>query len=178
MPFVVEDGTGLSNATSYTTVAEADAYFDGLGTSWAATGEDTANKQVALNQATAALDLLYGQQYRGYPLTSVQALLFPRTVFTINGTQDVIGIPVLLKKAVFETAVKYVNGDNIFPDLNEAAVVKSKSVTLGDLSKSVDYAEAGTREQLQGFYKIELLLKPLLNGEAGEDGWQPPYLGR
>lgn len=178
MAFIVEDGTGLSNATTYCTVAEADAYFDGLGTAWLATGEGTSDKQLALNQASTALDLLYGQQYKGYPLTADQALLFPRTTFTINGTQDVRGIPVHLKRAVFETALKYTVGENIFPDLNEAAVVKSKSIGIGDLTKTVDYAETGTREQLLGFYKIELLLKPLLTGEAGEDGYYPPYLGR
>ncbi len=176
MAFIVETGAGLHTATSYVSLSYSNQYFALNPTSgWA--DLDNSVKEQALIDATAAIDLLYGQMYKGQPLTDEQALLFPRTSIRINKSQRVEAgsIPVQLKKAVCEVALKAVQGEDIYPDVNEASTLRSKSTTLDTLSKSVVYDTSPTNEMYTGFYKIDLILKPILdNGDA----WMPPYLGR
>lgn len=75
MSIIVEDGTGLTTATSYVSVADADAYhLARLHASWAA--KSLADKEAALIRATAALDLL--TRWKGFKYSSAQALAWPR----------------------------------------------------------------------------------------------------
>jgi len=67
MPLIVEDNTGLANAESYISVADADVYLANMGrTSWAAA--TTAAKEIALRKATQYIDTAYsfrGARVRG-----------------------------------------------------------------------------------------------------------------
>jgi len=77
MSLIVEDGTGLSTAQSYASVAEADAYHLALGnTSWGTA--TTANKETALTRASRALDGMYGARWPGLRVQPSQALDWPR----------------------------------------------------------------------------------------------------
>lgn len=174
MSFVTETGEGLSNATSYVSVAEADAYHEQFGNlDWPETdleAEDEgaaiiALKELALNKATRAVDLLFGQRYASYPaFPTTQSLLFPRALFYINSYQPITNtsIPRLLKDAVAEIALMVFKGEEIYPDVSESRMITEQSVKIGDLQTSTKYAGTVTDENLQGFYKIELLLGPLL----------------
>lgn len=77
MSLIVEDGTGLPNAESYISVADADAYLAARGlVAW--TPLDTALKEQALRRATDYMSEFYGRRWEGYRVTSTQSLDWPR----------------------------------------------------------------------------------------------------
>jgi len=77
MSLVVEDGTGLSTAEAYISVADADTFFaaEPRGTEWAAL--TTSQKEQALRAAARILDLEC--QWIGFPVSETQALAWPRS---------------------------------------------------------------------------------------------------
>lgn len=76
MAFVVETGAGLSTATSYLSVADADTYHTEHGNPSAWSGATDAVKEGALMQATRYLDGHFG--WRGAIAVATQALGWPR----------------------------------------------------------------------------------------------------
>ena len=75
MALVVEDGTGVTGADSYVSIAEADTYAAANGlTSWASA--TAAAKEIALRQATRYVDTRY--RFRGSRLGLRQPLEWPR----------------------------------------------------------------------------------------------------
>lgn len=75
MSLIVEDGTGMSTADSYISVADADTYHSSMGnTAWPLATEGA--REIALRRATQYLDTHY--RWRGSPLSSTQALAWPR----------------------------------------------------------------------------------------------------
>ena len=101
---VVEDGTGLSNANTYVSLADADTYFEShvYSSGWDATAD--ASKNIALAMATRLLDAYF--VFEGKKIGDTQALEFPRfdikdrSGFLIQSTT----IPQALKDATGEYA--------------------------------------------------------------------------
>jgi hypothetical protein len=177
---IVEDGSGnpiIPFANSYLSVDYADEYHALVGNSdWAS--NTTADKEEALINATQSIDLLYGQRFKSFPITFNtnlnQQLLWPRMLVQINRVQIIPSktIPFQLMRATAECAMKYLNGDDIFPMAKIDNVIRSKDLEIsGGLKKSVSYAQLPFTEDYPGFNKISLLLKPLLLSTAN-----PGYL--
>ena len=166
MTIIVEDGTGLDNAESYSSVAEADAYFTKRGVvRW--DDATTQQKEIALINATETIDLLFGLVFIGVKLKETQALQFPRLaqqnyarpfgsgaysgyyggmqrssiVLGILPTVS-IGIETDLKRATFEFAVRSLD-KSLLPDVSSADVsIKSISKELaGALKKDIVYSD-------------------------------------
>ena len=76
LTLVKEDGTGLSNANSYASVADGDAYFEGhlYATAWTAATSGT--KAAALVMATRLVDTQF--QFNGFRANEGQGLQWPR----------------------------------------------------------------------------------------------------
>jgi hypothetical protein len=76
MTLIKEDGTGKTDANTYASVADGDAYHEAhlYATSW--TGATTTNKEKALALATRLIDASY--QFNGWKTKSTQALQWPR----------------------------------------------------------------------------------------------------
>ena len=72
LTLIKEDGTGKSDANSYASVADGDAYHDGhlYATAW--TAATTANKEKALVFATRLIDAEF--RFKGTKANSTQAL--------------------------------------------------------------------------------------------------------
>lgn len=82
MALIVEDGTGLADAESYLSLPAADAYHLAFGnTAWNSATD--AAKEAALRRATQYLDSHY--QFSGEPLTTTQALSWPRVLPDLPG---------------------------------------------------------------------------------------------
>lgn len=132
MTLIVEDGTGLSTANSYATVAEADAYHQSrLHTStWDAAY--STDKEAALIWASRLLD--EHTNWCGTPATSTQALCWPRssTYSKIGVLLSSTAIPADVKNATSELARRLLASDR--PQSSEEGTVTSKSV--GPLSIS------------------------------------------
>jgi hypothetical protein len=99
----VEDGTGLSTASSYASVAEADAYHLLRGNStW--TGLD-AVKEAALIRATSYITGEYSSRWPGYRSSGTQALDWPRSGALDADGYYQSGVPVAVKVATIEAAL-------------------------------------------------------------------------
>lgn len=160
LQFVVEDGSGVSGATSYVAEADADQYFENrphhtLASIWSAAS--SAQKQGALVEATAWLDITY--VWKGLKVDETYALDWPRSsVYDAEGYAiDIDEIPERLKQAACEAAVRILNSEDMAPD-SDAPV---DSVSLGPLS--VDFLEGGT--QSKKYTVVDRLLRGLI--EAG-----------
>ena len=153
MSFQVDDGSGLTDANSYTDVAYADSYFlDRNNTTWSALTK--AQKEALLILGTDYIETTYYGSFRGVVLVDTQALQFPRV--------DAYGLEInydRVKKAVCELALRAKDGD-LNKDIDRQAIEETVDVITIKYSSSSD---PKTRYPL-----IATLLTPLLsNGKSG-----------
>lgn len=117
MSLIVEDGTALSTAESYASVAECDLYLANNGIAiWAPML--TVEKEQALRRATHFMLQTYRIQWKGQRVTATQSLDWPRwnvqlpDLFgTVNAYVPYNQIPVTLKNANCELALLAAAGD-------------------------------------------------------------------
>lgn len=161
--FVVEDGTGLPDANSLVSVEYADAYFT-LRDNHSWEGVD-AEKQAWLVQATDYVVARF--RFVGKPLTSDQALPFPRT-----GTGYPLMPPNLLK-AVCEYAVRAKTAP-LAPDIavdETGRVVAGKTEKVGPIEDTVSYAVSGKASDIMLFKPYpaaDMLLRGLIMRNFGK----------
>ena len=93
LTLIKEDGSGRSDANSYASVADGDAYHEGhlYATAW--TAATTANKEKALVFATRLIDAEF--RFKGTKASATQALQWPR-----EGCRDADGDDYLANDAV------------------------------------------------------------------------------
>lgn len=162
MGITVEDGTGVTGANSYASVAELDAYaVHRLNL----TGYNTAAKEAALVVASA--DWLDGQHtFKGESLTDTQGLFFPVKALD----EDEEEFPAAIKTAALKAALLQLQG-LLLVDLTGISVtgaIESESKSVGTLSKSVAYQE-GSAQRYGRILPSDLtnLLRPYLLGGRG-----------
>ncbi len=161
---ILEDGTGVSNANSYVTLAEANTYFTNTGNlGWG--GEDDFKTQNLIN-ATAALDATYGPRFISMLRDNVdQALLWPRDQVWDRHSRRINNgvIPTPLKNAQFEMALLAQNGVDLYPEGRKDNNLTSESVTIGEISESKSYQKSPAEQAMyEGFRKVEQILWPIL----------------
>ena len=145
--FIVETGAGLTNATSYVSVAEYKQYYENRGIDYSATADATI--QAKLNIATEYIDNNYN--FIGNISNDDQALSFPRVGLSKNGNAiDSNVIPQDVKDAVCYIADKVKNGN--IEQVDEGV----KSESFGPVSKT--YSETGQRK----FPILNKYLKPYI----------------
>lgn len=141
---VVEDGTGLSNADSFVSVAYADTYFTTRGvTAWAS----LTNKEALLIKATDYIEAVYSESWKGVTLNDTQSLSFPRII------DDATVYPDRLLKAVCELALKANDGD-ILVDVEQRTIEEKVDVI------TVKYAEYS--DQKTQYSMVYGLISPFL----------------
>lgn len=170
MAFVVEDGTGLPNANSYSDVAYADEYFEERGvTAW--TGEDT-QKQAWLVQATDYIEQVFGARFVGVKKTAEQALSWPRThaVARDGAVLADDALPSALVRACCQYALRAIQGP-LMPDPLVSAegynVVTSRK-KVGPIEKEFRVmGSSGSPILVRSYPAADSLLTVLLNGGTG-----------
>lgn len=160
MTIIVEDGSGVSGANSYASVAELDAY---AAYRLDLTPYDTTKKESAL--VIASSDWMDGtHEFCGDQLTETQGLFFPTVVD---------GFPSNIKTATLKAALLQLQGLLLvdYKSISQSGVVESESKTLGPLSKSVTY-KSGTAQIYGRVLPTDLtsLLKPYLCPVSGGPG--------
>lgn len=164
MALTPEDGTGLPNADSYISVADADAYHAARGNAaWAAF--TTERKEQLLRQATDYM-AVYSSAWQGQRVSSTQALDWPRYGVYANGfpvASDIVPVPV--QNACALLGLKANASGGLTPDSKQA--VKRKKV--GPLE--IEYQDYSTATKRYG--GIDSLLNPYLGAGAGN-----PYMAR
>lgn len=169
--FVVEDGTGLSTANSYCSVATANAYHTSYGSPATWTAATTAQKEEALRIATQALDLRYGLRWSGYRQTAEQGLDWPRDYAYDQGGRAIgdDDIPTRLAHATAYAALLHLNGTTLVPESVEIGEVSSESKSVGAVSKSVTYSSA--KPAYTRLVKLDWMLATAGLIEASAGGW-------
>ena len=135
MALIIEDGSIVSNANSFTTDAELVTYADARGFDLPATEAERDQLQIL------AVDYIFSvePQMKGWRVSSTQELPYPRSGVSINGfTVPSDSIPKELKNAQMELAVQ-ANISDLLINANVKNVSKEK---LGDLE--VEYFTSGS----------------------------------
>lgn len=150
--FIVEDGSVVSGANSYLSVADADAYHSDRGNAaWTGTN---AVKQSALIRATDYIEQKYAERWQGCRADEDQDLSWPRA--GISGIDDDF-IPKELKQAVALLALEALSAD-LNPNLDQSSAIKREKTDVLE----TEYFEAAigttSRPAISG------LLRRYLNG--------------
>jgi hypothetical protein len=174
MALVVEDGTGKADAESLISVADATSYHAARGnTAWADLASDTVREQM-LRRATDYMQATYKQRWKGVPVTTTQALDWPRAYVereysystATTPPSSIDGnlwwpsneVPVAVQRACAELALRAIDGD-LAPDL-DAPVIREK---VGPIE--TEYA-VGARQSTV-FRAIEGMLAPFFAASGG-----------
>lgn len=163
MTFTVEDGTGLTTATSYVSVADADAYFEQLGvTGWVGT---TTDKETALNRASEYMDARFGARYIGLKLTTAQALAWPR--YGIPDFDPAV-LPANLIRACCQYALRALVAelapDLVFDESGLSRNVKRQKVGPIEIEYGALQAGLGSKPMLfRPYPAADILLRDLLH---------------
>jgi hypothetical protein len=155
MSLVVENGTGLSAAESYISVAGADARMAGLGnTNWSDLTET--EKEQALRRATVYMEQAYRADWLGTRLLREQSLSWPRYGAVVDGWAiESTLVPTEVANACADLAFKAAGGD-----LNEdvtRAIIREK---VGPLE--TEYSAFSP--QSVRYRSIDMALAPFLRG--------------
>ncbi len=167
MAIVVEDGTGLANADSYSSVADADTYLASIGDPGSWSTQTVTAKEQALVRATQWLDNTYRTEWKGRRKLQTQALAWPRV--EVYDEDDFLvpddEVPTILAKATAEAAYRFLTAE-LSPDLdNGGALVKRTRAKVASLEEELEYvvgAVIGTEQ----FQKIEDMLAGLVDGSG------------
>lgn len=170
MALIVEDGSGKTDADSYLSVTDADTYHTNHSSSTDWSGATTAVKEKALRLTTQYLDVRYDGLWKGVRSNENQALAWPRTY-----VEDSDGyyfesneMPQRLKDATAELALRVVEGDTLLDDISKPGTIRSQSVSVGPISKSIEYA--GGYNQVKKYQLIDGLVRPLIGVGVLERG--------
>lgn len=170
MAVVVEDGTGLANANSYASEADADTYTSERGiASWAALAPG--DKSSALIRAT---DYLKAYTWKGVRAVSTQALDWPRR-YVYDGEGTLVAsnvVPAALKKACIELAHRAAAGPlTVDPEYDASGRLPTKIITkVGPIDKELTYPQRGPLSGLVGrrkFPEVDVLVTEFLRTATG-----------
>lgn len=155
MSLTVEDGTIVTGAESYITVADATTYHAARGnTAWAALSD--ANKEAALRRATDYMVQSYRSRWKGSRATSEQALDWPRIGVEVDGyAVDTDIVPTPVARACAELALR-ASADELAPDLDRAVVRERVDV--------IETEYDTTSPQATRYRAVDSLLAPYLTG--------------
>lgn len=129
---------GATDANSLTTLAFADAYFDGRPGAEAWNTASDFERSRALVGATMRLE---SERYAGGRASDTQALSWPRTGVTIDGvTASSESVPVVVQRACCEEALALMDDDSRF---DASGLEAFESVQVGSLAVDLRPDTAG-----------------------------------
>jgi hypothetical protein len=134
--FLLEDGTGIENATAYVSVDYADDY---LGEAWAA--ETTQDKEAAIMAGSEYADARWGPKLLSSPLVSTQGLEMPRADLYSRYGVLIEGVPDDWAKAVCIYASASLAG-TLYPAQSTSVNttdVKRKKTVVGPVETEIEY---------------------------------------
>ena len=159
--FIVEDGTGLADATSYSTLDEFKQYWFNKNYSYDSLNDT--DIQRLLNESTAYIDSNY--DFPGYRATSTQGLEWIReAAYYLDGyaiDDDVV--PPEVKKATSEMAYLIFTGSTPNALISKDGKISSYSNAVDVIKESVKY-EAGSTLYSDIYTSVDNLLYRLTGG--------------
>lgn len=153
MDFIVEDGTGLINSTSYATIEFSDAE---LGADWAAS---EAEKQQALIQASKYADLRWGVKIVAEPVVINQSLCFPKIDLYNRYNVLIESVPLDWKLGILKLAKHYILG-TLYPKITESAKeIEQSKIKVGPISIEKKYLGIANSSDWKHFADIDILME-------------------
>lgn len=164
MAFTVEDGTGLSAANAYMSVAEFQTYHTDRGNDYSsyASGEI----QKAIIKASDYIDRRWRGRFVGVRLRepNTQRMEWPRSNAFYPDGSNVLGVPIEVKEATAEYAFRALTTtlapDPTYDDRNVAVVEKEE--VLGPIKERTRYAEGGRTFKFRAYPEADALLRDLV----------------
>lgn len=165
MPLIVEDGSGIANADSYCSLAEASAYHADRGNTLWATGMSDTEREQALRRGTEYMVQVYRDLWAGSRKTIAQSLDWPRYEVPIKDSPTGYGafpsyyaddeVPLAVRQACAVMAFKAASGD-LAPDVGTPV----KREKVGPIE--VEYQD-GARQTVR-YQVLDNMLAPFLRG--------------
>ncbi len=159
MALVIEDGSGKTNAQSYVSVADVQAY----GVTYGLT--TTGLTEAMVMRAMRYLEDIYFERWIGVKKTEEQALAWPRAWATRKDgyTQGESTIPVEVKNAVSALAIRAITSTSLAPDITRSDAVLEEEV--GPIR--VKYRDNAPTVTI--YRDVDAMLKPVLamTGNSG-----------
>ncbi len=174
--FIIEDGTGLVDATAYVDLAAADQYLENSDRKTAWRTNSSKERQAALIGGADYIDQTFRNRYKGQRFSSAQRLEWPRIqVFdelgnlTTPPAGDVGSIPEEIGNASIEYALEAAAAPlaptPVTDDTGREVLSKSEKVDV--LEESTTYRDISTAK-FKKFPRAELVLRRWLRrGVAG-----------
>lgn len=160
MPFVVETGSGLTNATAYCTVEFARELNAVEGNDL--TAQSNKAIEYALQRATRYMDAFH--KWLGYRRTTVQALDWPRVNAVYNDGRLALDVPPEVQEAcalyAFYSLSAALAPNPTYDD--SGARVLSKTEKVGPIEESVTYAADGALATKRSYPLADARLRELL----------------
>ena len=159
MSLICEDGSIVTGAESYCSVADASAYHTARGNAaWAALATDAIRGQ-CLRKATDYMEQVYRSRWQGCRVGETQALSWPRYDVEVEGHAiDSDVVPDAVKRACAELALRASAAD-LNPDLTQGVL----SEQVGSIQVTYDK----TSPQFTRYRAIDALLSPYLKAGGG-----------
>jgi hypothetical protein len=159
MSLICEDGSIVTGAESYCTVAFANTYLANRGyTAWDAL-DDTDQKEPALRKATDYMLAMFKGRWQGEIVDEDQALDWPRYDVVVDGYEvDYTIVPTAVQRACAELAYRASTAD-LSPDLSQGVL----SETVGQISVTYDK----NSPQRTRYAAIDAMLSPYLKAGGG-----------
>lgn len=175
LSFIVEDGTGLENSTSFVSVAYANSYATIHGkTAWSALTNE--QKEITLVLASDYINSQYN--WRGEPVHPSQALALPRCGFSIPSGSLTTGVPACVKKATAELATRCFSSEGgsvtyvqLVDDIEMAGSIKSYKNKLDVMEEQVTYASPSDLKDVRPYPSIDAMIEGWLLKRAEKDIW-------
>lgn len=159
MPFVAEDGSGVSGANSLVSVSDADAYFT-LRNNMTWDAKSTEEKQASLLEATAWVEGQYRGTWIGTIKSTNQGLSWPREKAYDPDRRLMEGVPQQIKDAVCELALAALD-ESLAPAVERGGRIISE--TIGPISTTYEAGAPSGRT----FPMVRMLLQGLSRKSIG-----------
>jgi len=162
--FNVQDDQGsVASANAYILTAFLDSYHADRGNSLGTAS--TSDKEKAVVKATDFLDRRYRERFIGIRLSSTQTTEWPRVNAFYKDGRIVQGIPVEVKQAAAELALRALTADlapdPAYDETNRIVVAKSSKV--GPIEESFTFADDGTILDWRQYPTVDGLLAELVD---------------
>lgn len=164
MALIVEDGTGVPGADSYSAAATITAYWAARpqrpeAVAWAAATD--AVKDGAAREATQYLDAVFGNYYRGTRASYDQGRLWPRSDALDDAGEALPDLPGEIVAATCELSGRAVTSP-LLKDAENANGIRRKRAKGGPAETETEYFGAAMTEPRYGI--VGHMLAPILNG--------------
>ena len=148
MSLIIEDGTGVTNANSYVSVAEFNSYATARNID--PTDYDTEQIEGAL--VVASVDFIsVNYKFKGDALTATQGMQLPT---------DEVGINSSIKNATCAAALLHLK-NRLFVDTTEISIngtIESESKSVGSLEKATTYKDGAQYTNKFPTVNIDMML--------------------